>query len=366
MTAQRPMKFGFQVGPVNITDDQTTMYREVVEDAKLGEALGYDAVFMLEHHFSNYYPAPSPLLFLSHIAAHCPKLGLGTGVLVLPWYQPLRVVSELNMLSHLTDRELHIGIGRGNAKLEYEAFGIDQDHGREMLEEGLRFIQSAYGPQPFQFQGDYYRMDREVTLYPGAARQATFYSAIGDPAKAGRAAEMGVPPLCLANFPDRYLEGIVTNWKQRAEELGMSTDVNIPLQIKCFIADSYEEAVAEAKEYLPITFIEQVKHYESDKRDFSQEVGYAAFQKMFETLRKFQDPANLDPYINMQLVGTPQQVIERVERLREIGFNYLIIQSASVGLPSHVRQQSLRRFAQDVMPHFGQGAFAGDAQTAVA
>lgn len=81
------------------------MYREVVEDAELGESLGYDSVFMLEHHFGGYYPAPSLLLFLSHIAARCPKVGLGTGVLVLPWYHPLRVVSEFNMLSQHTDRE---------------------------------------------------------------------------------------------------------------------------------------------------------------------------------------------------------------------------------------------------------------------
>ena len=274
------MKFGFQVGPVNIEDGDRIMYREVVEDAELGESLGYDSVFMLEHHFSDYYPAPSPLLFLSHIAARCPRLGLGTGVLVLPWYHPLRVVSELNMLSQLTDRELHIGVGRGNAKLEYEAFDVDQDHGREMLEESLQFLQCGLGPQPFQFKGEYYKMQRAVRLHPGAARQPHFYSAIGDHNKAARAAEMGVPPMCLANYPHRYLEQIVTNWRNRATELGMSTDVNMPLQIKCFIGDTREEAYAEAKKYLPLTFKSQVAHYETETRDFKNEVGYQAAQKL--------------------------------------------------------------------------------------
>lgn len=201
-------------------------------------------------------------------------------------------------------------------------------------------------------------MQRAVTLYPGAARQPHFYSAIGDHNKAASAAEMGVPPMCLANYPHRYLEQIVTNWRNRATELGMSTDVNIPLQIKCFIGDTREEAYAEAKKYLPLTFKSQVAHYETETRDFKNEVGYQAAQKMFDTLRRFTDPDNLDPYIDLQLAGTPDQVAEHLQKLRDIGFNFIIIQSASVGLPAHVRRRQLRRFAEEVMPRFTMPASA--------
>jgi luciferase-like monooxygenase len=64
----------------------------------LGAKLGYDAAWVVEHHFSDYYPTPSPLLLLSHIAARCPGFGLGTAVLVTSWHQPLRMAEEIAML----------------------------------------------------------------------------------------------------------------------------------------------------------------------------------------------------------------------------------------------------------------------------
>ena len=59
---------------------------------------------MVEHHFSDYYPTPNPLMFLSHIAAACPGLGLGTAVMVLPWYDPVRFAEDVAMLATLSRR----------------------------------------------------------------------------------------------------------------------------------------------------------------------------------------------------------------------------------------------------------------------
>jgi alkanesulfonate monooxygenase SsuD/methylene tetrahydromethanopterin reductase-like flavin-dependent oxidoreductase (luciferase family) len=50
---------------------------------------------MLSHHFTDYCPSPSPMFFLSHIAATCPGLGLGTAVIVLPWCEPVRFAEEV-------------------------------------------------------------------------------------------------------------------------------------------------------------------------------------------------------------------------------------------------------------------------------
>ena len=77
--------FGFQAAPASDAhkSDQA-LYREVMDDCALGQKLGFDAAWLLEHHFSDYYPTPSPLLFMAHIAAAFPDLSLGTTVLVLP------------------------------------------------------------------------------------------------------------------------------------------------------------------------------------------------------------------------------------------------------------------------------------------
>ena len=67
--------FGFQAAAADeagVRDQE--LYRELMEDCALGRKLGFDAAWLLEHHFSDYYPTPSPLLFMAHIAAEFPDL----------------------------------------------------------------------------------------------------------------------------------------------------------------------------------------------------------------------------------------------------------------------------------------------------
>ncbi len=92
--------FGWMMGAVGEDGaSDATLYRNMMSDADLGYALGYDAPWVVEHHFSNYYPTPSPLVVLSHIAAKYPDFGLGTAVIVTPWHHPLRIAEEIAMLS---------------------------------------------------------------------------------------------------------------------------------------------------------------------------------------------------------------------------------------------------------------------------
>ena len=101
--------FGFQAAPASeVHKSDQALYREVMADCALGQKLGFDAAWLLEHHFSDYYPTPSPLLFMAHIAAAFPDLSLGTSVLVLPWYHPLRLAEEIAMLNSMTLSLIHI------------------------------------------------------------------------------------------------------------------------------------------------------------------------------------------------------------------------------------------------------------------
>lgn len=67
--------FGFQAAPASeAPKSDQALYREVMDDCALCDRLGFDAAWLLEHHFSDYYPTPSPLLFMAHIAAAFPDL----------------------------------------------------------------------------------------------------------------------------------------------------------------------------------------------------------------------------------------------------------------------------------------------------
>ena len=156
--------FGFQAAPASdIHKSDQALYREVMADCALGQKLGYDAAWLLEHHFSDYYPTPSPLLFMAYIAAAFPDLSLGTSVLVLPWYHPLRLAEEIAMLNGMTRGTLHLGIGRGTAKMEYDAYNIDMNEARARFAECYRIVEKGLTGEPFtQARVEAHAVDDEI------------------------------------------------------------------------------------------------------------------------------------------------------------------------------------------------------------
>ena len=147
--------FAFQIAPVSDDGDASdaSMYATALEDARLGHSLGLSTGWIIEHHFTDYYPTPNPLMMLSHVAAACPGLGLGTSVMVLPWYHPLRFAEDIAMLQTMATGDLHIGIGRGTAKLEYDAFQVDMTEARERFEESWAIVRTALEGQSFKYSG---------------------------------------------------------------------------------------------------------------------------------------------------------------------------------------------------------------------
>ena len=161
----KQVRFAVQIGAVDADGaSDAQMYREAVGDAGLAQKVGFDAVWMVEHHFSDYYPTPNPLMFLSHLAAACPGMGLGTAVMVLPWYDPIRFAEDVAMLATLTKGELSIGMGRGTAKLEYDAMRVPMSEARERFRECWEVTRLALSGKPFTYQGRHVKLDRCITV----------------------------------------------------------------------------------------------------------------------------------------------------------------------------------------------------------
>lgn len=346
--------FGLQVGAVGApgTSDRQ-MYRDAVEDAQLGQKLGYKAAWVIEHHFTNYFPTPNPITLLSHLAASCPTLDLGTCVLVLPWYNPLRLAEDIAMLQTLTDAQLHIGMGRGVAKLEYDAFGVNMGEARERFREAYEIIDLALKGAPFTYRGKLLSVERSVVVRPILGlRKPNFYGAIGSASSAPLMAEIGLPPIAIGQFPGKVLASIQENWDARTRELGRSTDVTRPILLQCYLADTDEAAVAEATKYIPSYFRTQVEHYQGELTDWGDIPGYEQFERTFRNLKRLADPANVGEFLSFNMAGTPDTVARRVQDFADIGFNHIIVTNSTPGVPQEVRHRMLNRFAAEVMPRF--------------
>jgi alkanesulfonate monooxygenase SsuD/methylene tetrahydromethanopterin reductase-like flavin-dependent oxidoreductase (luciferase family) len=332
------------------------IYRTLLDDVDYHAQLGFRTVWLIEHHFSDYFPTPSPLILASHIAGRFPELSLGTCVLVLPWYEPLRLAGEIAMLSLLTDQPLHVGIGRGTAKYEFDAFGLDMASSRERFKEVYEVVSTALKGGRFAYHGNVIDMPKEVEVRPRVAGVSTdrihFYGAIGSPGSASVMGELGLPPMCTTIGDLETQAGIIRTWDETARSHGFATDVMKPIMINCIIADSDKEAIEQAQRYIPQFMQAQIDHYTPDETNWEELPDYRAWKGQFAGMRAKTDPANIPSWTQYQLVGSPETVVERVREYLDVGFNHLFLHAATPGVPKQVRRVWTKRFAEEVAPHF--------------
>ena len=356
-----PVEFGFVAAPVGEPGlDDAALYEEILADCERHRALGYSAAWVLEHHFSDYFPMPGPLLVLGHIAGRFPDLSLGTCVLVTPWYEPLRLAGEIAALTHLTQQHLHLGLGRGTAKYEYDAFGVEMQEARERFRECWEILDRALGGEPFTYRGRYLSAPKEIRVRPRPRRErVTFYGAIGTAPSAPIIADLGLPPICTSIGDFEAQRATLQAWADRAAELSLETSPVRPILVNAIVADTDEDAVAQAQTYMTRYMDAQVRHYEADGEHWGKTKGYEQWGAVFARMKHLCDPANIPAWAEYQLIGSPDTVAEKTRRLLDCGFNHLIVHTSTPGVPRPVRHEWSARFAQEVAPLVAQGARGG-------
>src|SRR5262245_61952942 len=122
--------------PNNALSD-AEVYRQELRLAEMAEPLGFDSIWGIEHHFTDYTMCPDVVQFLTYMAGRTTRVKLGSSVIVLPWHDPMRVAEQISLLDHLSGGRMILGLGRGLGNVEYEGFRIDQGEGR------ARFVEFA-------------------------------------------------------------------------------------------------------------------------------------------------------------------------------------------------------------------------------
>ena len=161
-------------------------YRLALEQIIRAEELGFDSAWVAQHHFHETEGGlPSPLVFLSHVAARTSRIRLGTGIITLPLEDALRVAEDAAVLDLLSGGRLEVGVGTGGTPSSFTAFGLDSDQRRRLFDDKLQLITEAWSGKDLG--------SPENRLYPPAPQlpdrlwQATFSVAGGE--RAGRAGD---------------------------------------------------------------------------------------------------------------------------------------------------------------------------------
>lgn len=144
----------------------TNKFNEMINEAKLADELGFDGVWLAEHHFTNYGFCSAPLQLAVKIASETERIRIGTAVLVLPLYNPVRLAEDIGMADVLTGGRLNLGIGRGYQKEEFDKMGIPIQESRERFEEIVDILELAWSQKDFTYEGKYYQVDTPLTVWP--------------------------------------------------------------------------------------------------------------------------------------------------------------------------------------------------------
>ena len=367
MPLQKPM-VGCMITAVGAEgDSDASWYRQIVGDAMLAEQLGFDAGWIVEHHFSDYQPTPNPIVMLAHIAARCPRLGLGTAVIVTPWHQPIRIAEEVAMLSLLTNAPLRIGLGRGNAPLEYEAFGVAMGEAKDRFEECWDIIQLALKGQPFTYRGRFLQIEREVTLRPcPRTEQITFIGAVGHPSSAEKIGGYRLAPLVNGGPGLDVHRNILLQWTDSIRRHGGDPGLPRIVSPLTILADTDAEAFRLARRYVPRWYQLQLEHYAFDAVKYASVPGYQPFTDGQKRRQTWSNPDNLDSLIEVSFIGGPETVRRKVQAYLDLGYDYLLLNASTPGMPEQLRHDWLTRFARDVWPYIGRSVATAQPQTIVA
>jgi alkanesulfonate monooxygenase SsuD/methylene tetrahydromethanopterin reductase-like flavin-dependent oxidoreductase (luciferase family) len=143
------------------------LYRDHLEEAVLAEELGFDCVWVSEHHFSPDAWNPSPFPFLAAVAARTERVRVGTYVLLLPLRNPVQVAEDAAVLDNLSRGRVDLGVGVGSSPEEFRSFGVPIENRLGRTFEALRIIERCFAGEKFSHAGKYYNFpDVHLTTVP--------------------------------------------------------------------------------------------------------------------------------------------------------------------------------------------------------
>ena len=180
----------FQNWHDGLTDEQ--MFLPRFDLGERADALGYDAVWIVEHHFADYAMCPDDAVALAYLAGRTQQIRLGTGAVILPWNDPLRVAEKIVLLDTIAGERGHLRHGPRAGRIEYNGFRYDMDEARERFDESAAMILAALETGVIDGDGPFYPQPRvEIRPQPPRSFRDRVYSVAGSPDSGASAAQLG-------------------------------------------------------------------------------------------------------------------------------------------------------------------------------
>jgi alkanesulfonate monooxygenase SsuD/methylene tetrahydromethanopterin reductase-like flavin-dependent oxidoreductase (luciferase family) len=348
------MKVGLHLGFQNlhgIPDEE--FFRRETQLAIEAEAMGFDFVGPVEHHFTDYAACPDPLQLLTYVAAKTKTIQLISAAVILPWNDPLRVVEKAIMLDILSEGRLILGMGRGAARREFKPFRVNLADSREMFDEAALIIMEGLETGIVEADTKFYKQPRvEVRPRPYKSFKGRVVMVSMSPSSVEIAGKYGLKAL-------RFSQG---DWTSALPEidgyrnnyLKLNGHAAPPFIISDFIVcfDKKQKVIEYTDKYFSRQFGAVAQHYEFGGEHFKSLPSYSTYVAMGDASAAAGGPDKAyKDYISANLIGTPEEMIEAHHRRKALVGDYEILGNFSFGgMPYELVYEQLKLFADKVMP----------------
>ncbi|HJS19280.1 MAG TPA: LLM class flavin-dependent oxidoreductase [Anaerolineales bacterium] len=325
------MKFGF------IPTEGGRYFEEALEEAICGEELGFDSVWLEEHHSIRNHYWPSPLMALAGIASRTKNILLGTDIVVLPFYHPVRAAEDMAMLDVISGGRAIFGAAIGYRPPEFELYDVSlEDRGARYVEM-LKIMRALWTENFVESKGRFFNI--RGSIEPSPAHSIPVWLGGWGELSLKRAAQLGdawVPG------PTANLEKLLNAQKQYREFLiaaGKSPqDVPNPLTREVVIAETREQAWELADKYVMVNYRDEYSGGWKHPLIGSQDQTPVALEAL-----------SRDRFI----VGNPEDCISQIRRFVEtFGVDHLICRLYFAGMPHEHIMKELKLLAREVIPAF--------------
>jgi alkanesulfonate monooxygenase SsuD/methylene tetrahydromethanopterin reductase-like flavin-dependent oxidoreductase (luciferase family) len=318
-------------------------YQKMFSQMEEMDRLGYDHIWVTEHHFAMYGGTlPHPPTFLAAVARTTRRIHLGVAINVLPLHNPIDVAESYAMVDIISNGRLDFGVGKGSEAHEYKKFGADQKEATGRMYEGVQVMLQAWSDQPVNFNGEFFNYEN-VPVYPKPVQRPRPNIWVGCARSEDTFRWAGENGFHLMTLPYLYREAhalpsFIKTYREGLSKGGhdpKGTDILGKFHI--YVSSSLDKALEEAEPYL--TGYYDVHRAADPNR---KEMGLLAQR---DSKTQFEQ--------GFVLAGDPERVADTIRKWsEEVGLTTISGTFYFGGMPHDLALKNIRLFADKVLPKF--------------
>ena len=344
------MDFGIFI-PCHRLDDSVSEKETIanaLEVAQLADEAGFSVAWFPEHHLVQYIACPSPLMLAVSAAARTTRIRVGTAIMVIPYYNPLRLAGELGLADILCEGRLEIGVGRGAFSYEFDRFGIDEEIAARRLREGMEVIDGLLKKDDFEYSGSAMSFPASTAVPKPVQRpHPPIWVAARSPDTVRWSIERGYNLLATPwREPFERIARAYNQYQRLVDEVGPAKRPKFGVSRMTYVGSDDEDAL-EAMRDVQI-------HHRIFTRLFTNS---ATVERGFTRPDPVEDEYSAETLRANLVAGSAASCVEKLKMYEELGVDHYVMYAGF--LRDHAAtMRSITRFAEHVMPHFA-GAKAG-------